>query len=112
MDKDISRVSVSDEKIFGDYVFLEHIPDVPSPKTPNQKDCGGYEYMTMVQLCNIAESHGMTRSRACNAFGGDKGKYQVEPIRKARVILIGNRLRKYVLVSAVSDFFFQENIDW
>ncbi|MEM5775013.1 MAG: hypothetical protein AAGU05_08440 [Anaerolineaceae bacterium] len=96
----------------GDYVFLACIPDVPVSETPSRKDCDGYAYMTMVQLCNIAVSHGMTRSRACNDFGGDKGKYQVEPTRKARAIMVGNKLRKFVLVSAAVDYFRQENIDW
>ena len=94
------------------YIFLEKIPDFPPQPTPTQHECDGYQYMTMVQLCNIAEKHGRTRGFACNAFGGDKGKYRVEPNRMARAVMIGNKLRKFVLVSAVKDFLSENNIKW
>jgi len=64
--------------------------------------------MFMTQMCNITEKYGRGRSSACNAFGGDKGKKQVISVRKARVY--GNR--KYVLVSAVIDYFKELGLDW
>lgn len=92
----------------GDYVYLKTLPETPSQKVPPSADCKGYEYMTMVQLCNIAEEHGFGRSKACNAFGGDDGKYHVLSVRKARVF----DNRKYVLVSAVIDYFNEFGIVW
>ncbi|KAF0110103.1 MAG: hypothetical protein FD147_1888 [Chloroflexi bacterium] len=99
------------EKLSG-YIYLEKIPVTPAQSTPSKEQSRMYEYMTMVQLCNIAEAHGMTRSMACNAFGGDKGLKEVEPARMARVILIGNKLRKFVLVNAVIDYYQREGIQW
>jgi hypothetical protein len=57
---------------------------------------GVTHFMYMAQLCVIAARHGLTRVKACNAFGGDKGKHQVITHRKAR---IWNN-RKYVLIRA------------
>jgi hypothetical protein len=94
------------------YIFLETEPPTPTQKSPGRVDCASYEYITMVQLCNIAEDHDLTRSTACNAFGGDRGKYQVEPARMARAVWIGNKLRKYVLVSAVAEYFAERRISW
>jgi hypothetical protein len=95
-----------------DYIFLDAAPEVPAQWKPTRSQCSGYDYMSMVQLCNIAEKFGMTRSFACNAFGGDKGKYKVEPARMARAVMIGNILRKFVLTSAVAEFFSENNIPW
>jgi hypothetical protein len=92
----------------GDYIKLSAAPALPLNETPSRVECEGYEYMTMKQLCNIAEQHGMGRSRAGNAFGGDKGKYKVISDRKARVYMG----RKYVLVRAVIDYFKDEGINW
>jgi len=64
--------------------------------------------MTMVQLCNIAKAHGVGSSRACNAFGGDRGKYHVVSDRMARVA--GNS--KYILVRAADQYFKEMGIDW
>ncbi len=92
----------------GDYVILSGTPDTPLNKIPTRQDCEGYTFMTMVQLCNIAESKGIGRSRACNAFGGDKGKHKVVSERMART----DGFRKFVLVSAVVDYFKELGIKW
>lgn len=63
------------------YIHLPAVPPTPSQSVPRRNDCTGYEFISMVQLCNIAEAHGLTR--------------------RARAAYVGNRLRKYVLVSAV-----------
>jgi hypothetical protein len=94
------------------YVFLDQEPPIPSERMPTKKQSFGHEYISMVQLCNIAEQYGLTRSKVCNAFGGDKGKYNVKPTRMARAAWIGNQLRKYVLTSAVEEYFLEMGIDW
>jgi hypothetical protein len=92
----------------GNYVVLKNEPEVPLNQCPTRKDCDGFEYMTMVQLCNITESKGLGRSKSCNAFGGDKGKKEVLSVRKARIF--GER--KFVLVSAVIDYLAEQGINW
>lgn len=95
------------------YIALDKYPDYPSTKTPSKADCDGYTYMSMVQLCNISESLGKSRSFACNAFGGDKGKYEVELARKARKWYGGGkRTVKFVLIRAVEEFFKEEGLNW
>lgn len=97
----------------GNYIYLDMPPDTPfTSNNPSRADFESYEYMTMVQLCDIAENCGRTRGWAHDAFGGDRGKYSVEPARMARVAYVGKQLRKYVLVSAVSDFFNEHGIPW
>ena len=107
----LTSVRVANQKGLN-YNFLDSEPPTPSLKSPRKIDCAEYEYITMVQLCNIAEDHNLTRSNACNAFGGDRGKYVVEPERMARAVMVGNKLRKYVLVSAVAEYFKEHNINW
>jgi hypothetical protein len=97
------------------YIALDKYPDYPSDKTPSKADCKGYTYMSMVQLCNISESLGKSRGFACNAFGGDKGKYKVSQERKARKwygeVKVGIPV-KFVLISAVEEFFREEGLNW
>ncbi len=90
------------------YIYMDKFPSIPGQGTPTREECFGYEFMTMVQFCNIAEEHGIGRSRACNAFGGDRGKYQVISDRLARVF----NGRKFVLVRAVDEYFKELGIDW
>ncbi|HEY9075522.1 MAG TPA: hypothetical protein VIO61_03190 [Anaerolineaceae bacterium] len=92
----------------GDYIWLSREPRVPPNEIPTRIECENYEFMYMSQMCNIAEKHGLTRSQAARAFGGDKGKLKVISERKARAF--GNR--KYVLVSAVVKYFQEMGIRW
>jgi hypothetical protein len=98
----------------GNYIYLDTPPETPDRaiKVLKQADCVGYEYMEMVQLCDIAEKNGKTRGWAHNAFGGDRGKIHVEPARMARAAWVGRKLRKYALVSAVIDYFKDSGIQW
>lgn len=96
----------------GNYIFLSAPPPTPPQKAPHRSECAGHEFITMVQLCNIAEKLGLTRRTACYAFGGDRGVILVEPARMARAAFVGKQLRKYVLVSAVEDFFQEKGIAW
>lgn len=90
------------------YVELSDMPRIPSKETPSKKECQGFEYISMVQLCNIAEEYGIGRSKACNAFGGDRGRRLVIPERMARVY--GGI--KFVLVNAAIDYFSEIGIKW
>lgn len=90
------------------YIYLNSVPSIPAELTPTRDQCFGYEFMTMVQFCNIAETHGLGRSRACNAFGGDRGKYRVISDRMARVY----NGRKFVLIRAADAYFKELGIDW
>ena len=97
------------KKLEGDYIELKSPPATPPNKIPTRQECEGYDYMFMTQLCNIAEfKFNIGRSKACNAFGGDKGKHKVISVRKARIY----DGRKYVLVSAVIDYFAELGLDW
>jgi hypothetical protein len=104
-------VNKADNKA-GNYIFLDEVPPVPANKFPTHAQASEFEYMLMTQLCNIVEKWGYTRGWAARAFGGDKGKIDVEPERMARAACDGNQLRKFVLVSAVDAFFKENNIIW
>lgn len=106
----MERAPVEEKELW--YLFVERIPEVPNQTTPTKEQCRGFKYMTMVQLCNIAEFHGLTRSQACNAFGGDRGKFEVPRNLMASSIMIGNQLRKYVFVESVIEYFTEMNVDW
>ena len=95
------------------YIYIDFYPEYPSPEIPTKADCEGFTYMSMKQLCNISESLGKSRSFACDAFGGDKGKYDVQIDRKARKWDgKGKRVKKFVLVSAVEKFFEEAGLNW
>jgi hypothetical protein len=97
-----------------DYIELDFYPHYPEGKTPSREDCAGYKYMAMNQLCNIAEKNGFGRSKACKAFGGDKGKkYPVTSERKVRhKLLQKGKPEKFVLIDAVEQYFAEIGIDW
>jgi hypothetical protein len=101
-------VNHSVPKLVGNYIFLAEIPSNPLQSTPTRDECFGYEFMMMVQLCNIAEKYNISRFKACKSFGGDKGKYQVITDRMARVVGI----RKYVLIRAADQYFKEMGISW
>ncbi len=94
--------------VSGNYILLKQKPEIPANESPTKKESEEFEYITMVQMCNITERKGLGRSKACNAFGGDKGKFDVLSVRKARIF--GDR--KYVLVSAVIDYFNELGLSW
>ena len=104
-----------DQKVTG-YKELDEYPDYPAAEIPTKADCEGYKYMSMKQLCDIADGFKVFRkgkSFACAAFGGDKGEIPVQAVRQARVWLKGgNRVKKFVLVRAVEKFFEEEGLDW
>ncbi len=102
----------SDQKVTG-YRELEEYPDYSPSETPTRADCARYTYMSMVQLCNISEFLGKSRSFACNAFGGDNGDRAVQADRQAWVWSKGGkRVKKFVLIRAVEKFFEEEGLDW
>ncbi len=101
-----------DEKVTG-YRELNEYPDYPANDRPSKADCEGFTFMSMVQLCNLSEKFGKSRSFACNAFGGDKGNRPVQADRQAWVWLKGGkRVKKFVLIRAVERFFEEEGFYW
>jgi hypothetical protein len=93
------------------YLELTSHPLVPPQKTPTKNDCQEYEYISMVQLCNIAQKYNRTRRSACRSFGGDNGDLPVIASRQTRVSY-GHKPWKFVLVAAVEKYFDEEGIDW
>ena len=105
-------VERNDQKATG-YKELKEYPEYPAAKEPTKADCDGYTYMSMVQLCNLSEKFGKSRSFACNAFGGDKGAIPVQSDRQAWVWGGGGKqVKKFVLISAVERFFEEERLPW
>ena len=101
-----------DQKVTG-YIELIEYPDYPSSEYPTKADCEGYTYISMKQLCNISEQYGQSRSIACNAFGGDKGKIPVQPDRQTwEWKQGGHKRKKFVLISAAEEYFREAGIDW
>ena len=101
-----------DQKVTG-YRELSEYPEYPAAKTPTKMDCVGYTYMSMVQLCNISESFGKSRSFACNAFGGDKRAIPVQSDRQAWIWNKGGKqIKKFVKIWAVVNFFRDEGFNW
>ncbi|MBI9045407.1 MAG: hypothetical protein JEZ06_13030 [Anaerolineaceae bacterium] len=98
----------NDDGLISGYVKLNEFPNIPSQKYPTKHECVGYEYMSMVQLCNIAQANNRSRSSACIAFGGDNGNRPVIHERQARVF----NSRKFVLVNAVNNYFSEVGIIW
>jgi hypothetical protein len=102
----------NDGRVTG-YLELTEYPDFPLQETPTRTDCEGYQFISMKQLCNITEAHGRHRSPACNDFGGDNGDIPVQPDRQAwKWKEPGHRIKKFVLVRAVDDYFRMIGIDW
>lgn len=106
----INSLNQNNELVSG-YVELNEYPRIPPQKVPTRADCEGYEFISMVQLCNIAQENQRSRSSACRAFGGDNGSIPVIPERQARVSY-GHRPWKFVLVSAADDYFSEVGIGW
>lgn len=104
-----------DQKVTG-YRELEEYPDYPAAKIPTKADCKGYTYMSMKQLCDVADSFDIFRkgkSFACAAFGGDKGAIPVQADRQSWVWLKGGkRVKKFILIRAAIRFFEEEGLDW
>jgi hypothetical protein len=100
------------QKVTG-YRELPEYPDYPAAEIPTKADCTGYIYISMKQLCNIAEAQGRGRSPACDAFGGDNGDIPVQHDRQAWIWKQrGHRIKKFVLISAVEKYFQEVSIDW
>lgn len=93
------------------YIELSEYPNFPPQDLPTKADCAGYTYISMKQLCALAEQHGHSLHAACEAFGGDKGRIPVQPDRQARYIG-GHRIKKFVLISAVEEYFESLGIKW
>jgi hypothetical protein len=101
-----------EELVIG-YKELEFYPHFPDEDLPTKADCAGYIYMSMVQLCNLAEEKGQGRSSACNAFGGDNGDIPVIASRQAYWWYgEGHRKKKFVLITAVEQYFREVGIEW
>lgn len=95
------------------YIFLDVDPDVPEEKFPSKQECCKFEYIKMAQLCEIAEKKGLGRSKACNAFGGDRGKYLVVSERMARAVKHKSLPRKYVLSSVAIEYLAENGVfEW
>jgi hypothetical protein len=95
------------------YQELEFYPHFPDKDLPTKVDCAGYIYMSMVQLCNLAEANGQGRSSACNAFGGDNGDIPVSRERQScKWYGQGHQKKKFVLINAVEQYFQEVGIDW
>jgi len=95
------------------YIYLAIDPSTPEGKYPSKADCIKYEYIKMSQLCEISDRKGLGGSRACNAFGGDKGQYKVITERMARAVMHKTQPRKYVLTTAAILYLKEFGIeDW
>ena len=105
----------NDQMVTGTKDLCEY-PEFPIGKTPSKADCFGYYFMSMNQLCNIAESFripGKGRSFACNAFGGDKGHIPVQIGRQTwEWKKDWKKYRKFVRILAVVRFFEEEKLPW
>ena len=97
--------------LFNGYIKLPYMAIHPNMELPTLELCKFYQYITMVQLCNLAQSFGRSRSSACNAFGGDNGLIFTLPERQARVRGIGKN-KKLVLVSAAEEYFKEIGFIW
>jgi hypothetical protein len=93
------------------YLEISEYPETPANDYPTRAECEGFLYISMVQLCNIAQSLGYPKNRAYRAFGGDKGKYPVIRDRQTRWVG-GHARKKFVLISAVDRYFLELGIDW
>ncbi len=108
-----SNLSLQLEQKSSGTIELLQYPEIPSSDFPKKIDCLGYTYISMVQLCNIAEQAGNGRNKACRAFGGDKGKIPVISERQAREWKRGGHLvKKFVLIDAVDRYFQEIGLEW
>ncbi len=97
----------------GNYVWLLVDPPTPSSWIPSHKECLNYKYIKMSQLCRIDPKRIGRKMRACEAFGGDSGRNEVQEDRKARTVKHGKSVRKYVLTPAAIDYLKEVGItDW
>lgn len=93
------------------YLELHSRPQIPPYNIPSKKDCQGYSYISMIQLCNIVEFYNRPRRSAVRAFGGDNGEIPVIPSRQTRVSY-GHKPWKFVLLEEVEKYFDEVGIDW
>jgi len=97
----------------GNYVWLAIDPPTPKEKYPSKEECLKFDYLKMSQLCEISEKKKIGRSRACNAFGGDKGQYKVVSERQSRAVRHKSQPRKYVLTTAAIAYLREFGVtDW
>ncbi len=97
----------------GDYDYLDTDPPIPSNPVPTRKELLQFEYISLAQLCRIdPKPAGFRKMRACEAFGGDRGRNEVIPERKVRAVKHGKSVRKYVLVSAVINYLKMVGIEY
>ncbi|MHB8088224.1 MAG: hypothetical protein ACYDH2_08220 [Anaerolineaceae bacterium] len=97
----------------GNYVMLKVDPPTPPSWMPSLKECLRYEYIKMSQLCRIDPKRMGRKMRACEAFGGDMGRNEVQEDRKARAVKHGKVVRKFVLSTAVITYLAEIGItDW
>jgi hypothetical protein len=110
--KEETTVSENSGLVTG-YLELTEYPDFPPQETPAKEDCEGYQFISMKQMCNITQAHGRHRSPACDDFGGDNGDIPVQPDRQTwKWKKPGHRIKKFVLVRAVENYFRAIGIDW
>lgn len=101
------------ENCTGKYIWLAEDPPTPEGISPSREECLKFEYMKMSQFCKIAEITKIGGSKACNAFGGDKGKYSVVSERMARAVCHNTQARKFVLTTAAVAYFQEHGImEW
>lgn len=93
------------------YIWLAIDPRTPKDKYPTKADCLKFEYIRMAQLCEITQQKGYGRSRACNAFGGNKGQYKVITDRMARAVMHQTQPRKYVLTAVAISYLKEFGIE-
>ena len=97
----------------GNYIWLATDPPTPIGKYPSKEECLRFDFIKMSQFCKIAEEKKVGGSRACNAFGGDKGQYKVVSERQSRAVLHKTQPRKFVLTTAVIAYLREFGItDW
>jgi hypothetical protein len=94
----------------GNYMWLPIDPPTPKKPYPTKNECEKFEFIKMSQLCEITQRHGLGRSPACEAFGGDRGRNKVSPERQARAVEHKKSVRKYVLTTAAIEYLRQVGI--
>lgn len=105
-------VLVSNQVLAMGYNEIPFAPPVPKEDWPTKEQCRGFQFISMVQLCNIAEAKTSKRHTVYLAFGGDNGEKAVIPERQTWEAPHENKRWKYVLVSAVNAYFTEVGIEW